>query len=115
MKTNKAAKYLVVFILGLSLLYYFFPFFSSHIIVIHEFDYRPDELVINKDDKILWINYDVEPHDIISGNPSMRENIFNSKLLGPGQRFIFDFNEPGEYVYHCSIHPTMTAKIIVKP
>ena len=115
MKNYKSAKYFVVLIFGLSLLYYLFPFFSSHIIVIHEFDYRPPELLINKGDKILWINYDVEPHDIISGNPSMRENIFNSKLLGPGQRFVFEFNELGVYVYHCSIHPTMTAKIVVKP
>jgi plastocyanin len=38
----------------------------------------------------------------------------NSGTLTPGQSFNFTFTSSGSVNYHCSIHPTMKASIVVQ-
>jgi len=99
-------------VLGLSYLLY--PFFTSSIIPIQDFQFHPSILRIETGARVLWINYDVEPHDVVSGIPGMRDQRYLSNLLNPGGTFAFTFTEAGEYQYYCSIHPYMTGKIIVE-
>lgn len=42
------------------------------------------------------------------------EGDFDSGTLAEGESFEFSFDEPGEYEYFCSIHPTMTGTITVE-
>jgi plastocyanin len=39
---------------------------------------------------------------------------FDSGTLGTGGEFTFTFDEPGEFAYFCSIHPSMTGTITVE-
>jgi plastocyanin len=39
---------------------------------------------------------------------------FRSKVLDTGERFSFTFMAEGTYGYFCSVHPHMTAKVVVK-
>ncbi len=94
--------------------YLLFPFFTSSVVPIQDFQYHPDELRIETGTRVLWVNYDVEPHDVVSGLPGVRDQRYLSSLLGPGASFSFTFTEPGEYEYYCSIHPYMTGKIVVE-
>jgi plastocyanin len=76
---------------------------------IKNLSFNPSSLEIKINTVVNWINNDSTDHNIIADNGQ-----FDSKTLSRGQKFSFQFNSVGEYSYHCSIHPTMKAKIIVK-
>jgi plastocyanin len=42
------------------------------------------------------------------------QGAFDSNGLSPGNSFSFTFTKAGTYTYHCKIHPSMTATIMVK-
>jgi plastocyanin len=42
------------------------------------------------------------------------DQAFKSKVLGTGEKFTFTASKPGTYSYSCSIHPNMTAKVVVE-
>lgn len=106
---------LAVGLIGITFGYLILPFFTSKIITIESFEFHPDTTTIVRGTKVIWLNYDVEPHDVISGVPGMRDNQYKSPLLGPGGTLSFVFEEPGEYRYFCGLHPYMTGRIIVTP
>ena len=41
-------------------------------------------------------------------------DVWNSGGLSSGESFEFTFDEPGEYAYFCTIHPTMEGTITVE-
>ncbi len=94
--------------------YLLFPFFTFAIIPIQDFQFHPSTLRIETGARVIWINYDVEPHDVVSGIPGVRDQRYLSNVLGPGGTFAFTFTEPGEYEYYCSLYPHMTGKIVVE-
>ncbi len=51
---------------------------------------------------VTWVNNDGVTHRIVSDAP-----LFASANLGNGASFSFSFTAPGDYAYHCSIHPGM--------
>ena len=64
---------------------------------------------------LVWRNYDTASHQITSGrvtdnNPG---SLFQSGIIGPGDKFQFTFNNVGTFDYFDSLHPWMTGKIIV--
>jgi hypothetical protein len=40
--------------------------------------------------------------------------VWDSGNLSPGKSFSFTFNQVGTFPYHCNIHSSMTAKIVVQ-
>jgi plastocyanin len=60
-------------------------------------------------DTVTRTNNDAMPHD-----PVADDNSFQSPTLQKGESFSFTFKQSGEYGYHCSIHPNMKGKIVVK-
>lgn len=73
---------------------------------IKNFAFNPKMLTVKAGTIVTWTNDDSAPHQI-------KSNTFNSMVLNNGQNFKFTFSAAGEYNYSCSIHPSMTAKIIV--
>lgn len=73
---------------------------------IKNFAFNPKTLTVKAGTVVAWTNNDSAPHQIKSSN-------FNSAVLNNGQNFKFTFSAAGEYNYLCSIHPSMTGKIIV--
>lgn len=67
-----------------------------------------DPITAGVGDTILVINEDGVAHTWTSD-----DEVFNSGSIGPDGRFTFRFDEPGEYGFFCSIHPTMTGSIKV--
>lgn len=76
---------------------------------IQNFSFNPSSLTIRVGDTARWTNNDSAPHTITSDN-----NVLNSPTLSTGQSFEFIFTTKGTFPYHCSIHPFMTAQIIVQ-
>ena len=85
------------------------PSGNTNTITIQNLAFNPSTLTVKVGTNVTWINKDSMPHTVTSDN-----GIFESGSLSNGQIFIYKFNTPGTYNYHCSIHTSMTAKIIVE-
>jgi plastocyanin len=79
-------------------------------IKIDNFTFSPPDLVIPAGTTVTWVNEDDVPHTAVSDD----HKSFRSKPMDTDDKYTFTFATPGTYPYFCSIHPHMTAKIIVK-
>jgi plastocyanin len=77
---------------------------------IQGFTFDPIELTIAAGTTVKWTNMDSARHTITSNDGS-----WGSANLSQGGTFEFTFDQPGTYTYHCNVHPTMAATIIVTP
>jgi plastocyanin len=75
---------------------------------IDNFSFGPD-LTIAAGTTITWTNHDDVPHVVASDS-----NIFKSKVLDTDDRYSYTFTKPGTYLYYCTVHPKMTAKVVVQ-
>lgn len=80
------------------------------IVEIRAMTYSPDSLTIPVGTKVTWINRDEAPHTVTD-----RGRTFASAALDTGESYSYTFKTPGEFAYYCTIHPFMTAKVVVKP
>lgn len=78
-------------------------------VTIQNFAFSPATLTIAKGTIVTWTNQDSASHTIASDTSS-----FFSQSLSTGQSFSFTFSQTGTFPYHCGIHPSMTATIIVQ-
>jgi plastocyanin len=58
---------------------------------------------------VTWTNNDSVTHTVTAD-----AGAFDSGALSPGHTYSFTFRTSGTYSYHCSIHRSMTATIIVQ-
>jgi plastocyanin len=77
-------------------------------VTIQSNSFNPDSLSIKVGDTVTWTNKDSYDHTVTSDTAA-----FDSGGIASGATFSFTFNAEGTYSYHCSIHTSMTAKIIV--
>ena len=75
---------------------------------IDNFSFGPADMTIAAGTTITWTNHDDVPHVVAS-----EDKLFKSKPLDTDDHFSFTFTNPGTYIYYCSIHPKMTAKVVV--
>jgi len=76
---------------------------------IDNFVFGPQTLTVSAGTTVTWINHDDIPHTVVSN-----DGVFKSKVLDTDDKFSFTFSKPGTYPYFCSIHPKMTAKVVVQ-
>ena len=79
-------------------------------IKIDNFSFSPQTITIPAGTQVTWTNQDDIPHTVVSDDKAT----FKSRGLDTDEKFTFTFTKPGTYGYFCSIHPKMTAKIIVQ-
>ena len=82
---------------------------ASAQIKIDNFTFGPPSLTVSSGTTVTWINNDDVPHTVVSD-----DKVFRSKALDTDDKFSYTFTKPGTYNYFCSVHPKMTAKIVVK-
>jgi plastocyanin len=75
---------------------------------IDNFSFGPD-VTIASGTTVTWTNHDDVPHVVASDT-----NIFKSKALDTDDRYSYTFTKPGTYLYYCTVHPKMTAKVVVQ-
>jgi plastocyanin len=83
---------------------------ASDEVKIDNFTFAPGEITVTKGTTVKWVNRDDIPHTVVSDDKST----FKSKPLDTDDKFSYTFSKEGTYNYFCSIHPKMTAKVIVK-
>jgi len=76
---------------------------------IDNFSFSPATITVPAGTTIRWTNRDDIPHTVVS-----EDKIFKSKVLDTDEQFTYTFTKPGTYSYFCSIHPKMTAKVVVQ-
>ncbi|HKW17521.1 MAG TPA: cupredoxin family copper-binding protein [Terriglobales bacterium] len=76
---------------------------------IDNFTFNAQSIAVPAGTEVTWTNHDDIPHTVVSD-----DQIFKSKALDTDDKFTYKFTKPGTYKYFCSIHPKMTAEIIVK-
>ncbi len=72
-------------------------------------DYRPSQLDVLPGETVLWTNVSQRTHTVTSDT-----GLFDSDQVQAGQSFSFRFDEVGSYLYHCTIHPSITGEIDVR-
>lgn len=75
---------------------------------IDNFSFTPGSLAVAAGTKVTWTNKDDVPHTVTSTKKK-----FASPPLDTGEKFTYSFTASGEYPYYCTIHPTMTGKVVV--
>ncbi len=66
-------------------------------------------LTVSVNTTVTWTNKDDVTHNVTSNNGT-----FSSGSLTKGSTYSFTFTTAGTYNYICTIHPSMTGKIIVQ-
>jgi len=79
---------------------------------IKDMAYTPATIKVKVGSTVTWTNHDNVQHDVVADTPSA--DAPNSSLLSQGETYKFTFTKAGTYSYHCSIHPYMTATVIVE-
>ncbi|HEY9485236.1 MAG TPA: plastocyanin/azurin family copper-binding protein [Nitrososphaeraceae archaeon] len=73
--------------------------------------FTPRALNVMPGSMVLWINEDATPHTVTAEGTGAP--LFDSGPISPGDTFDNIFDMPGEFGYHCSIHPWMTGRVMV--
>ena len=77
---------------------------------IDNFTFVPARLTVKAGTTVTWRNEDDIPHTVTSVT-----QLFKSRALDTDDSFSFTFTESGTYEYFCSLHPRMTATVVVEP
>lgn len=87
-------------------------------VMIKNFEFAPQTLTIAGGGIVRWINADVANHQISSGGVERDrprpDGRISSPLLFRGDEFTVTVTTPGEYPYHCAVHPFMRGTVVVK-
>ena len=64
-------------------------------------------------ESLAWTNVDSVPHTVTSGSRGEASGDYDSGLIAPGQSFVLRFDQPGEFSFTCTLHPSMTGTVTV--
>lgn len=73
--------------------------------------FSPSNTTVAKGTTVRWVNNDAVNHTATSDDGST----FNVSVPGGGGSGTFVANTAGTFTYHCNIHPSMTATLVVSP
>jgi len=82
---------------------------KTYTIDISGFAFSSSSLNINKGDTVIWTNKDSVPHTVTSDAGAE----LSSDKLSNGQTYSHTFNSAGTFAYHCSVHTSMKAEVVV--
>jgi plastocyanin len=81
---------------------------AGHDVGIANFAFSPNSITIAPGDTVTWTNSDGTTHTVTGNNGS-----WGSGNLANGGTYTHQFNETGDFSYHCSIHSSMTGVVHV--
>jgi plastocyanin len=78
--------------------------------VIHNYKFVPGEIRVKAGRTVTFYNSDQIEHTITDDTPGGGDT---GRMLG-GKSESLKFDDRGEFLFHCSLHPTMRGKVIVE-
>jgi plastocyanin len=82
---------------------------SGKTIGIVDFKFKPTPLTVSAGTKVTFAN-----ESDITHTATANGGAFDTGHIKPGTTASVTFKRPGTYTFHCSIHPFMHGKIVVK-
>lgn len=79
-------------------------------VTIQDFSFSPASITVHVGQTVTWKNNGPSPHTVTSNTGA-----WDSGTLNAGATFSQTFSTAGTFAYHCSIHPTMMATVVVMP
>jgi plastocyanin len=79
-------------------------------VVISNFAFGPQTVTVRIGTTVTWTNKDTDEHTVTAQDGS-----FNSAPLATNATYQHTFTKAGTYGYLCTIHPFMTATVVVTP
>ena len=76
---------------------------------IANFAFSPTSITIKVGATITWTNNDSVAHTVTSDS-----GVFDSGNLAAGKSYTYTFSKAGTFPYHCAVHPSMKASVIVQ-
>lgn len=83
---------------------------TANTVSIKNFAFAPETITVKVGTTVTWTNNDQDAHTVTA-----MDHTFASQPLSPGDSFHFTFTKTGSYAYLCTIHPFMTATVVVTP
>lgn len=87
--------------------------YGSTIVAIQDFLFLPTPIHVRAGGKVTWLN--CEPASTLAHTTTADGGAWDSNVLAAGATYTFEFPTAGTFMYHCAIHPSMTAAVIVDP
>lgn len=84
---------------------------ATDTIKIENFAFSPTVATVKVGTTVTWTNNDTDPHTVTS----MDSGPIKSQTMQQGDTFKYTFTTPGKFEYLCTIHPFMTATVVVTP
>jgi plastocyanin len=82
---------------------------AANAVSIVDFAFKPDAAAVKAGTTVTWTNHG-RTHTVTAD-----AGTFDSGPISSGGTFSMTFKKAGTYAYHCSIHPSMVAQIVVTP
>ncbi|MEU6572661.1 plastocyanin/azurin family copper-binding protein [Streptomyces sp. NPDC046805] len=85
---------------------------AGNAVAIQNFAFAPAGLKVKAGTTVTWTNKDTDAHTVTSsgsGGP------LHSAPLTTGATYRHTFTKAGTYAYLCTLHPFMTATVVVTP
>jgi plastocyanin len=79
-------------------------------VFIQNMAFSPSTITITANWTITWTNKDAIAHTVTSDT-----GVFDSGTIPANGTYSHTFSTAGTYTYHCTIHPSMTASVVVNP
>lgn len=84
---------------------------ASYHVLMKGYAFSPAALTITAGTTVTWTNEDTAPHDVKTTSGPVA---IHSPMLSKGRSWSFTFTTAGTYGYVCTVHPNMTAQLVVK-
>ena len=78
---------------------------TTHYIEVSTYDFEPGELEVETGDTIVWFNSASTPHTTTSLENIPEDAESWNDTLNPQDSFEYVVKVPGDYDYHCALHP----------
>lgn len=78
-------------------------------VTLNNFTFTPQTITVKSGTTVTWVNHDDTPHTVTSA-----DHLFGSSALDTDDQFTYRFSATGTFQYFCTIHPRMTATVIVQ-
>lgn len=86
---------------------------AANAVTIKNFAFSPATVTVKAGTTVTWTNTDPDAHTVTSKQGS--GGPLQSAALGTNDTYSYTFTQPGSYPYFGSIHPFMTATVVVTP
>lgn len=78
--------------------------------LIHNYKFVPGEVKVKVGQAVTFYNSDVVEHTITDDTPGGGD----TGRIGAARSVTLKFNNRGEFLFHCSLHPTMRGKVVIE-